>query len=138
MKPKENNQSSKSPVLGYNDVVTCSSIIIFSFLVSLSFSTRGFVKLFEGKSLQRFDPAKTEWEILHSTSPLQGRHKRWASVISTALPPTPCRSNHLLSSTVCWRKHKLFFYQLGWGTVETSISLDQSSLDRFFPFPPII
>ena len=107
-------------------------------LVSLSFSTRGFVKLFEGKSLQRFDPAKTEWEILHSTSPPQGRHKRWASVVSTALPPTPCRSNHLLSSTVCWRKHKLFFYQLGWGTVETSISLDQSSLDRFFPFPPII
>ena len=44
-------------------------------LVSLSFSTRGFVKLFEGKSLQRFDPAKTEWEILHSTSPPQGRHK---------------------------------------------------------------
>ena len=109
-----------------------------SLLVSLSFSTRGFVKLFEGKSLQRFDPAKTEWEILHSTSPPQGRHKRWASVVSTALPPTPCRSNHLLSSTVCWRKHKLFFYQLGWGTVETSISLDQSSLDRFFPFPPII
>ena len=109
-----------------------------SLLVSLSFSTRGFVKLFEGKSLQRFDPAKTEWEILHSTSPLQGRHKRWASVASTALPPTPCRSNDLLSSTVCWRKHKLFFYQLGWGTVETSISLDQSSLDRFFPFPPII
>ena len=107
-------------------------------LVSLSFSTRGFVKLFEGKSLQRFDPVNTEWEILHSTSPPQGRHKRWASVASTALPPTPCRSNNLLSSTVCWRKHKLFFYQLGWGTVETSISLDQSSLDRFFPFPPII
>ena len=47
-------------------------------LVSLSFSTRGFVKLFEGKSLQRFDPAKTEWENLHSTSPPQGRHKFFA------------------------------------------------------------